>query len=136
MVTYLVPGAPLPAYNPYPPHNSLSVDPESDLSWTFGNDTETYDLYFDTQFPPLVKVISDAPSGAAGTYDPGTMEFNTDLFDLTTIERMFRHYEKLLGAIVANPEQRLSRLPMLFTAEQQQLLVTWNETAEEDNYDW
>lgn len=77
VVTYLVPGAPLPPYNPYPPHNAFSVDVESDLSWDFGDATLTYDLYFGTDFPPTTKVVEDETAGATGTYEPGTLEFTT-----------------------------------------------------------
>jgi amino acid adenylation domain-containing protein len=56
------------------------------------------------------------------------MEYSTDLFDSARIERMFGHYQTLLEAVVANPEQRLSGLPLLSDAERRQLLVQWNDT--------
>jgi non-ribosomal peptide synthetase component F len=59
-------------------------------------------------------------------------EFNADLFLASTITRMACHFQNLLEGIVANPEQRLSGLPMLTKAEKQQLLVEWNDT--ERNY--
>ncbi len=58
----------------------------------------------------------------------GWLEYNSDLFDDVTIRRMLRHFENLLQAIVANPEQRLSELPLLTHAERQQLLREWNDT--------
>ncbi|GAB4190085.1 MAG: hypothetical protein Fur006_31860 [Coleofasciculaceae cyanobacterium] len=58
----------------------------------------------------------------------GLIEYNTDLFDAATITRMVRHFCTLLSSIVANPEQRLSDLPLLTEAERQQLLVEWNAT--------
>jgi len=58
----------------------------------------------------------------------GAVEYNTDLFDGATIERMIGHFETLLGGIVVNPEQRLSELPLLTEAERLQLLVEWNDT--------
>jgi len=58
----------------------------------------------------------------------GSLEYNTDLFDALTIQRMLAHFENLLKGIVANPEQRLSKLPLLTQAERQQLLVEWNDT--------
>lgn len=57
-----------------------------------------------------------------------TMEYNTDLFDGATIERMLGHYQTLLQAIAADPEERLSELPILTQRERQQLLVEWNDT--------
>jgi amino acid adenylation domain-containing protein/non-ribosomal peptide synthase protein (TIGR01720 family) len=59
----------------------------------------------------------------------GTLEYNTDLFNDTTITRMLRHFQTLLEGIVANPEQRSSDLPLLTEAELKQLLVDWNDTG-------
>ncbi|OYD86824.1 non-ribosomal peptide synthetase, partial [Nostoc sp. 'Peltigera membranacea cyanobiont' 213] len=58
----------------------------------------------------------------------GGWEYNTDLFDSSTIERMTGHFVTLLEAIVANPNERISQLPILTVSEQQQLLVDWNDT--------
>jgi amino acid adenylation domain-containing protein len=58
----------------------------------------------------------------------GIWEYNTDLFDASTIERMAKHFVTLLSGIVANPEERISQLPLLSHTEQQQLLVEWNNT--------
>ena len=57
-----------------------------------------------------------------------SLEYSNDLFNLPTIERMLGHFEILLRGIVANPEQRLSDLPLLTQAERHQLVVKWNET--------
>jgi aspartate racemase len=59
------------------------------------------------------------------------LEYNTDLFDETTIARMLRHFERLLQGIVDDPEKRLSTLPLLTDAERAQLLVQWNDTETE-----
>ncbi len=56
------------------------------------------------------------------------VEYNTDLFEAETIGRMLGHYQTLLEGIVANPEQRLSDLPLLTSAERQQIVVDWNRT--------
>jgi amino acid adenylation domain-containing protein/thioester reductase-like protein len=58
----------------------------------------------------------------------GVWEYNTDLFDGSTIERMTGHFVTLLAAVVENPQQQISQLPILTTFEQQQLLVEWNNT--------
>ncbi|WP_258169736.1 non-ribosomal peptide synthetase [Nostoc sp. 'Peltigera membranacea cyanobiont' N6] len=59
----------------------------------------------------------------------GWWEYNTDLFSRSTIERMTGHFVTLLEAIVANPQERISQLPMLTASEQQELLVEWNDTS-------
>jgi amino acid adenylation domain-containing protein len=56
------------------------------------------------------------------------LEYNTDLFDAGTIERMLGHFRNLLQGIVVNPEQRLLDLPLLADEERQQLLARWNDT--------
>lgn len=61
----------------------------------------------------------------------GTLEYRTDLFERGTIVRMLDHFQTLLAAVVANPDERLSMLPLLTPAERHQLLVEWNDTAEE-----
>ena len=58
-------------------------------------------------------------------------EYNTDLFEAATIERMAGHFETLLKGIIANPEQPICQLPLLTEAEQHQLLVEWNNTETE-----
>jgi amino acid adenylation domain-containing protein len=58
------------------------------------------------------------------------LEYNTDLFDESTIARMGRHFEVLFESIVASPECRLSRLPLL-TGEERLQLVEWNDNEVE-----
>jgi amino acid adenylation domain-containing protein len=55
--------------------------------------------------------------------------YNSDLFDAATVERLAGHYQVLLAGIAADPEQRLSRLPLLPDAERHQLLIGWNATS-------
>ena len=70
----------------------------------------------------------------AREYDGGlrlNVEYNTDLFERETIRRLLAHFETLLTAAVADPEQAISRLPLLSEAERRQLLVDWNTTRVE-----
>ncbi|MEH2093528.1 non-ribosomal peptide synthetase, partial [Nostoc sp.] len=62
----------------------------------------------------------------------GWWEYNTDLFDSSTIERVTSHFVTLLEGIVSNPSEQISQLPLLTQIEQQQLLVKWNDT--QSNY--
>ncbi|KAB8314800.1 amino acid adenylation domain-containing protein [Tolypothrix campylonemoides VB511288] len=59
----------------------------------------------------------------------GSWEYNTDLFDSATVERMAAHYQNLCSAIVENPHICVGELPLLSEAERDQLLVEWNDTA-------
>jgi amino acid adenylation domain-containing protein len=58
----------------------------------------------------------------------GWLEYNTDLFEAATIARMAAHFRTLLEAIVANPEERISRLPLLLEGERKRILIDWNRT--------
>jgi amino acid adenylation domain-containing protein len=58
----------------------------------------------------------------------GSLEYSTDLFDEATIIRMIGHLQTLLEGIVANPNGRVSELPVLTEAEKHQLLTEWNDT--------
>jgi len=60
-----------------------------------------------------------------------TAEYNTDLFDEATIERLLGHYRRILEAALAHPERRLSELQLLTENELEQLLVEWNDTDAE-----
>ncbi|MEM7349874.1 MAG: amino acid adenylation domain-containing protein [Acidobacteriota bacterium] len=57
-----------------------------------------------------------------------SLEYSTDLFDRTTILRLWGHLENLLRAIVESPERRLSELDLLTAGERHQLLAAWNDT--------
>ncbi|MEM6402144.1 MAG: condensation domain-containing protein, partial [Cyanobacteria bacterium P01_D01_bin.116] len=59
----------------------------------------------------------------------GIFEYNTDLFAVGTIERIIGHFQTLLTAIVANPEQNICELPLLTPPEEKQLLLEWNNTS-------
>ncbi|OYE01267.1 condensation domain-containing protein, partial [Nostoc sp. 'Peltigera membranacea cyanobiont' 232] len=61
----------------------------------------------------------------------GSLEYNTDLFEEKTIHRMADHLQTLLEGVVANPQQRLSELPLLSESERHQLLREWNNTEVE-----
>ncbi|AUB35489.1 Non-ribosomal peptide synthetase component F [Nostoc flagelliforme CCNUN1] len=61
----------------------------------------------------------------------GSWEYNSDLFDAPIITRMMGHFQTLLAAIVADPQQPISQLPLLTASEQQQLLFEWNDTHTE-----
>ena len=58
----------------------------------------------------------------------GCVEYNTDLFDPSTITRFLGHFQVLLEAVVLDPDQPVSRLPLLTEAERHQVLVEWNDT--------
>jgi amino acid adenylation domain-containing protein len=54
------------------------------------------------------------------------LEYNTDLFEAETIRRLGGHLQRLLAAFVADPDQRVSRLPLLGEDEWRQIGTEWN----------
>ncbi|CAC5344906.1 MULTISPECIES: non-ribosomal peptide synthetase [Planktothrix] len=58
-------------------------------------------------------------------------EYNTGLFEESTINRMVEDYQTLLQGILANPNQKLSQYSLLTEQQKHQLLVEWNNTQAE-----
>ena len=58
----------------------------------------------------------------------GSWEYNSDLFEADTIARMTGHFQTMLSAIAAEPDQRIGELPLLTEPERHQLLMQWNNT--------
>ena len=59
----------------------------------------------------------------------GYWEYNSDLFDAPTIERMAEHYLRLLQAALADPQRPVAELDILTPQERHRILVEWNDTA-------
>ncbi len=57
------------------------------------------------------------------------VEYTTDLFEPSTIERLIGHFETLLAQVARDPDRRLSELPLLTAPERQEMLVEWNSTS-------
>ncbi|WP_116829127.1 non-ribosomal peptide synthetase [Pseudomonas syringae] len=57
------------------------------------------------------------------------VEYNTDLFDQTSIERLSGHYRQLLEQVVLNPKQPVGALTLISDAERAQILHAWNSPA-------
>lgn len=64
----------------------------------------------------------------SGNTISGRVEYKTDLFDQTTIDRFIGHYLVMLEAIVENPDARIAELPLLTRNEREQLITGWNAT--------
>src|SRR5581483_5284740 len=58
----------------------------------------------------------------------GSVQYREELFDAVTIQRLVRHFERLLQEVVSNPKQRLNEIKLLSEAEQHQLLQEWNNS--------
>ncbi|WP_157654015.1 non-ribosomal peptide synthetase, partial [Burkholderia ubonensis] len=79
---------------------------------------ETHTAKFD-----LTLHVQDSNHGLAGS-----LEYNLDLFDAATIERMAEHFRHLLEAVIADSNRPLGKLSLLSDAERNTLTVEWNRT--------
>ncbi|MEV5242005.1 amino acid adenylation domain-containing protein [Streptomyces cinnamoneus] len=69
---------------------------------------------------------SGAPAGIEGG-----IEFATDLFDRSTAERLAGRLERLLTAVVADPELRTGAVDVLTPEEHHRILTDWNAVGYE-----
>lgn len=58
-------------------------------------------------------------------------EYNTGLFEESTVTRMIGHYQRLLEAMIVAPNQALTEASLLTDSERQQVLYEWNRTRAE-----
>ncbi len=72
----------------------------------------------------LLLVVQERKEGLQGIF-----EYNTDLFQEATIQRMAGHFRTLLEAITADPDQPIASLELLTPEERRRILVEWNDTA-------
>jgi amino acid adenylation domain-containing protein len=87
----------------------------------------------DVEFIPLNQEVAqfDLSLKVAATEDEmsGSLEYNTDLFDASTITRMLDHFKVLLEAILENPGLPIADLSIMKDAERTRLLFDWNDTS-------
>ena len=88
----------------------------SGLTWS-SLETENLTAKFD-----LNLAMRETEAGLKGVW-----EYNCDLFEASTIERMMGHFQVLLESIVTNPDESVTNLSLLTQQEQQQL-SEWNNT--------
>ncbi len=60
-----------------------------------------------------------------------SFEYCTDLFKAETAERILNHFEKILGEVTADSEQKLCSIEMATESEKQLILNAFNATATE-----
>jgi len=77
--------APLAATNPSPAAGSVNVPVNGQLTWTFGAQTESYDLMFGLP-GAMTKVVDNATAGTTGTYDYSGLTYTT-LYNWQVISR-------------------------------------------------
>lgn len=58
----------------------------------------------------------------------GHFEYNTDLFDKESIERLSQNFIRLISALTNNPDSNVCEIEYLDEREQQTQLIEWNQT--------
>ncbi|WP_404791150.1 amino acid adenylation domain-containing protein [Altericista sp. CCNU0014] len=100
----------------------LQKDPLQDLALTELN-VSVLEIESETARFDLTLSLLETDRGLKGT-----VEYNTDLFDAATIDRLLGHYESLLKSIVADAQQPIAQISLLSDSERQQVLASWNQT--------
>ena len=118
------------------PERSLAHDPVVQINFALQNapveeSPDLEGLSLTRQFMPTSTAKGDMFL-SIGSADDGLRvraEYNSDLFDAASIDRLLRHYQVLLEGVAAKPELRISQLPLLTEEEQRQIVVEWNDTS-------
>jgi len=95
--------------------NSASGRPTADLQVTELDSHETSDLPLTLQV-----LMGDTPTLS--------LVYDVERFDRVAVERMLAHFRVLIEGMVADPDRRVSDLPLLTEAERRQVLVEWNRS--------
>ncbi|MCP4660170.1 MAG: amino acid adenylation domain-containing protein, partial [bacterium] len=120
------------------PERDLSTTPLFQVMFILQNapqqTLETTDL---TTSPPAVEAATakfelTLSLQESGSRVDGSLAYNTDLYDATTMRRLLAHFERVLEGIAADPERRIGELPLLSAAERHQLQRAWNDTHHVD----
>ncbi|MFI7504208.1 amino acid adenylation domain-containing protein [Streptomyces sp. NPDC049687] len=94
----------------------INVEP-----WASGVDTAKTDLAF------RITELRDEAGEPAGVQ--GGVSYRTDLFDAVTVEALAERLVRVLDAVVADPDRRVSAIELLSGEERERVLVEWNDTA-------
>ncbi|MDD5275162.1 MAG: amino acid adenylation domain-containing protein [Methylovulum sp.] len=78
----------------------------------------------------LTLMMAEADGGLSATF-----QYRAELFARETILRMLGHFQCLLQGILAQPDMRLSELPLLTVSERERQLTAWNQTRLAYPYD-
>ncbi len=82
-----------------------------------------HEVASDTAKMDLTLALERTPEGYTGS-----LVRSVELFDGTTVRRLFGHLAHLLAAALADPEQPVATLPLLGAAERWQITGEWNDT--------
>ena len=113
-----------------PPEADLSRHPMFQVMFGFQDDdlSEVNPGFLNSKLD-LTLFLKHSKQGLTGLW-----QYNPDLFDVSTIDRLNGHFQTLLAGIVADPHQLISQLPIL-SAVEEQLFWEWNDTQKDYHQD-
>ncbi len=76
----------------------------------------------------LELALIEGPAGHGDEPLQGVLDYDADLFDGATMQRLLAHLDRLLRGALASPGSPLSELPLLTAAELGQVVTEWNDT--------
>ncbi|HEV8580079.1 MAG TPA: amino acid adenylation domain-containing protein [Thermoanaerobaculia bacterium] len=100
------------------------LDGEFSKAHMAGVDFEAVDAYDGNARYDLMLTLFDQPDGLVGS-----LEYDADLFDLTTVQRLAERFLLQAEAFTADPGLRLSDLPVFTAGVRHQVLSEWNDAA-------
>jgi amino acid adenylation domain-containing protein len=103
---------------------SLTAQRQEENGDGAGLDWEDADIAHQASKFDLTLSVEESPQGYAASW-----QFNSDLFDTTTIQRMAGHFEQLLRHALAEPQRQLARLQLLDATERDEIVQRFNDTA-------
>ena len=109
------------------PARALGQNPLFEISFVFQGAGEWTTVSSVTVASPfeLTLFVRDRPDGTLGA----TLQYARDLYEPETVARLMASYRMLLHGALADPDRRLSTLPLTDDAEAHRLLIDWNATA-------
>lgn len=94
------------------PNSNFSITPIS-----VHNKTCKFDLWI--SITPLGKILK------------GVIEYNSDIFNISTIKRLVNHLRILVEEILRDPDRAINDFSIISPGEKEQLLKEWNNTGKE-----
>jgi amino acid adenylation domain-containing protein len=134
-------------------NRDLSVNPLFQTTFNFHNSP-----VFVPEIPELKLKLQEALGNGAAKFDLGIIvipastqrlrlnpewdkdavtmlwEYNSDLFEDSTVQRIITHYQQILQSMMADPEQKVAEICLLTEEERRQVLVDWNQTGKEVSF--
>ena len=113
------------------PERQVSGSPLFQVMFTFMSGTAAQPGLPGVEVRPIVPETTTSKCDLAlfamdGEFPKIAFNYDTELFEPGTIQRMLRHFGQILASAIAEPDLRIRDLQMLTQDETQQLLVEWN----------